>query len=110
MNPTLNDYIANKVQYLAKINRKKHSDLSSALNVSESFIHKVHSNEKHYNASHLYVLSRFLECGVSEFYPTDYNTFKRLYPLTSMQEHDFKNWLQEIENQIKYGKKEEYYE
>ena len=48
MSKMLNEYIAKKVQYLAKINNKKYADLAAGLNVSESFINKVHSHTKHW--------------------------------------------------------------
>ena len=102
----LNDYIANKVQYIARIEGKKYSDLSKALNLSESFIQKVHSSEKHYNSSHLFILSRYLNCNVSDFYPTDYGTFMRLYPCSSLKEEEFPMLLQQMEDEIKYRREE----
>lgn len=104
MSKMLNEYIAKKVQYIAKINNKKSADLAAGLNVSESFINKVHSHTKHYNVAHLYILSRLLDCEVSDFYPDNYTTYKRLYPLSGLQDNEFENWLIEVENEIKYRK------
>lgn len=104
---TLHEYIAQSVTTIAHKKGKNLSDIALELNLSPSFIYQIQRGKKHYNVEHLFVISRFLNCEISEFFPSNYTNFKRCFPLYNWSEEQFQNHLENITNDIVFKKTSE---
>lgn len=81
-------YNAQAVQFFLKEKKYTYSDIANVLQVSEQFIKNIHSfnSDKHYNNLHLWKISLFLGIDISNFYPTNYELYKKIVPYGNIKE------------------------
>lgn len=105
-------YISDSVYLLKESQSISYERIASYLNVSESFIKKVHSYvcPEHYNIKHLWDLSILFNVSVEDMLPPkkfnndNYKCFKERRPESTKD--SFKNYLNEIlpDEEEKYEK------
>lgn len=104
----INKYVVASVQLYCQSEEKTHEDIAAFLNVSRSFIEKVHQHKKHYNLRHLFLLSILLKVSPTDFFPSTLMEFRKRFPSTVMTELEFDEWrLSLIENTRFSNQKEE---
>lgn len=73
-------YVSELVYFEATKANRKYQDIAILLDVSESFIQKVHNQkyDQHYNLEHLYIISDSLNIDINELLPNK-KTLKKIF-------------------------------
>ncbi|EME3500963.1 TPA: hypothetical protein QFC69_001629 [Enterococcus faecium] len=94
--------VSDLVDYEIQKRKITRSELALLLNLSESYIKQIHSasSTRHYNISHLYLLSRELKLPIEDFIPTK-NNLKKLNQFKNFDEKSIDKLLNQYELEVR---------
>lgn len=97
----LHQITAELVERERRIRSEKREYLASQLNLTESYIRKIHSpsTNKHYSLEHLYLLSLHWDINISYLIPS-LTTLKLLPAYQNLSKNELDNIMKQVKNSI----------